>query len=764
MSVYLYRWGRFAFRRKWTVITVWLVMFVLLVGLGAEFSKPMSNNFSAPNLPSERANEILDKHFPGASQGFKFDSVTGSYVIAAPAGQKLTDPANRAALEAFVVKLGQLDIVDHNKPLYNPVEAAEMMGCLATPDPVQCGGAPLNVLSKTAPETVGLINVPFTIKKAADVTDRDRDVAYDVAADARNAGLTVEVSGTIVQKQEDPSGTSEMIGMAVALVVMVVTFGAIVAAFVPIVTAIVGLAAATSSVLLGSSVLEFPSFTTFLAAMIGIALSIDYALFIVSRYKHELAVQNSPEDAAGTALGTAGSAVVFAGLTVIIALAGLGIVGVKFMTFMGLGGAIAAGFAVLTAITLMPALLGALGNRLFTPKLPMIAQHDSEDETSVTLGMRFGRLISRAPWVALTLSVVVLGALAAPAASLNLALPGDDSMPKTSTMRKAYELRTEAFGEGSNGVLSVVADMSGVPAEKRESAVKALRDKLASYSGMDYVSEPQWSEDQQGVLLDGVPKSGPNHQATKDLVADARKAEAQLKADYGIEYGITGTTAIYADIDQLLLSKIVPYLVIVAGAAFVLLILVFRSILVPLTAALGFLLSMGATFGATVLIFQQGKLGLVDDPHPLVSFMPIMLIGLMFGLAMDYQVFLVTRMREEFVHGKSPTEAMVSGYSHSVRVVTAAAIIMISVFGSFLMEVDVTAKVFGFALAAGVLLDAFIVRMVLIPALLVIMGKWSWWMPKWLDDILPDIDVEGSKLRELQQRSPETATEPVGVS
>ncbi|MGY1864352.1 MMPL family transporter [Nocardia gipuzkoensis] len=764
MSVYLYRWGKFAFRRKWIVLPVWLVLFVLLGGLGAQLSKPMTNDFSLPNLPSERANEILDKHFPGASAAFKFDAVTGTYVAATPDGQKLTDPANRAALDAFIAKLGQLDIVDHSKPIVDPVEAAEKMGCLTNPDPAQCSGAPLNVLSKTAPETVAVINVPFTIKTFSDVTDEDRAAAYDVAADARNAGLTVEMSGSIAQKQEAPSGKSEMIGMAVALVVMIVAFGAIVAAFVPIVTAIIGLGAATSLIMVGTSLIEVPSFTTFLASMIGIALSIDYALFIVSRYKHELAVQDSPEEAAGAALGTAGSAVVFAGLTVIIALGGLSVVGVKFMTFMGLGGAIAAAFAVLTAITLMPALIGAFGRFLFKPKLPVVAQHDPEDDTSVTNGMRFGKLIGKAPWAALVLSVVVLGALAAPAAGLNLGLPGEDSMPKTSTVRKAYELRTEGFGEGSNGILNVAVDLTNVPADNREAAVDALRAKLASYPGMDYVTAPQWSEDKAGALLDGVPKSGPNNQDTKDLVQDAREAEGALKAEYGIEYGVTGTTAIYADIDHVLLSKIVPYLALVAGAAFVLLILVFRSILVPLTAALGFLLSMAATFGATVLIFQEGALGLIEDPHPLVSFLPIMLIGLVFGLAMDYQVFLVTRMREEFVHGKSPTEAVVAGYHHGARVVTAAAIIMISVFGSFLMETDVTAKSMGFALAVGVLLDAFVVRMVLIPSLLVIMGKWSWWMPKWLDRILPDIDVEGAKLRVLQQRSSGTEKEPVSVS
>lgn len=763
MSVYLYRFGKFAFRRKWIVLPIWLVLLGILGALGAQLSKPMSNDFSMPSLPSERATEILDKHFPGASSAFSLDAVTGTYVIAAPEGQKLTDPANRAAVDAFVARLGQFDLVDHAKPVTNPILAAEAMGCLTAPDPATCSGAPLNVLNAEAPDTVAVIAVPFTIESFADITPENREAAYDVADAARAAGLTVELSGSIAQEENQPSGQAEMIGMAVALVVMIVGFGAIVAAFVPIITAIAGLGAAISVVTLGTSFMEIPSFTTFLASMIGIALSIDYALFIVSRYKHELTVQDSPEEAAGIALGTAGSAVVFAGLTVIIALAGLSIVGVQFLTFMGLGGAIAAAFAVITAITLMPALLGAFGRFLFTPKLPFIAKHDPEDDSTVTNGMRFGRLLGKAPWVAVVLSVIVLGALAAPAANLNLGLPGEDAMPTDSTVRKAYELRTEGFGEGSNGVLNVVVDLENVPGDRREEAVNALRDRLAGYPDMDYVTTPMLSENGAGAMLDAVPKAGPNNQATKDLVASARDAEAELNAQYGMEYGITGPTAIYADIDHVLLSKIVPYLAIVAGAAFVLLILVFRSILVPLTAALGFLLSMAATFGATVLIFQEGAFGLISDPHPIVSFLPIMLIGLVFGLAMDYQVFLVTRMREEFVHGKSPAEAVVSGYHHGARVVTAAAIIMISVFASFMLEPDVTVKSFGFALAAGVLFDAFVVRMVLIPALLVIMGKWSWWMPAWLDRVLPEIDVEGAKLRDLQQPAGVPNKEPVGV-
>ncbi|NKY47784.1 MMPL family transporter [Nocardia cerradoensis] len=793
MSVYLYRWGKFAFRRKWIVLPVWLLIFVIVGAVGVGLKKQSQDDFNMPDLPSQKATDILDREFPGQSAAFKFDAVTGTYVASATHG-KLTDPDNHQALTALVEKINNLDIVDKSKinaqapdpqrrgVLTDPVAATTAIGCTSgdRTDPnfvAKCGLAPLNVLGKNNnADTVAYFSVPFKIKSFSDITQADRDQAYKVADEARAAGLDVEISGTIATQQAPPGGQSEMIGYAVAFIVMMVAFGALIAAFVPILTGIVGVGMASSLIMAGTSIANIPNFTTVLAAMIGIALSIDYALFIVSRYKHELAVQDSPEEAAGVAIGTAGSAVVFAGMTVIIALCGLSIVGVSFLTWMGLGGALAALFAILVALTLLPAMMGAFGRFLFKPKLPLVARTDTEDDNAVTNGKRFARLIAKAPWVTLGASVIVLGLLAAPAVNLSLGLPGEDSQPKTTTVRKAYDLRTEGFGEGSNGTLLVVADLTKVKPEQRQEAVMALHDKLAGYQGMDFVTMPSTNKltsektpdyvNSTGAQLTAVPDHGPNNSETQDLVKHARDAESDLQAKYGMEYGITGSTAIYADVSNALLGKIVPYMTIVAIAAFILLVLVFRSVLVPLTAALGFLLSMAATFGATVLIFQQDKLGLIGDQHPIVSFLPIMLIGLVFGLAMDYQVFLVTRMREEYVHGKSPKDAMVSGYHHGARVVTSAAIIMISVFGGFMLESDVTAKSMGFALAAGVLFDAFLVRMVLIPSLLVLLGEWAWWMPKWLNRILPDIDVEGTKLRELQQRDRDTAAEkepvPVG--
>ncbi|UPK76523.1 MMPL family transporter [Nocardioidaceae bacterium SCSIO 66511] len=765
MSVLLYRFGKFAFRRWWVVIPVWVLLLVGLGATAAAVSQSMEDDFSMPNLPSERATDIMDKHFPGMSQEFDFDAVTGTYVIEAPAGEKLTDPDNKAAVDELVANLNKLDIIDHKQPLQNPVDAAAKMGCVgadAQSDELQqtCSGAPLNVLSEDDPASVAVLDTEFTIKDWQDVTEADRDAAYDAADSARDAGLTVEMSGSLAMEEQAPGGSAEMIGMGVALIVMIIAFGALIAPFIPIITAIVGTGMASITIMLGTSVTSIPSFTTFLASMIGIALSIDYALFIVSRYKHELHVAPTREEAAGRALGTAGSAVVFAGLTVIIALGGLSIVGVRFLTFMGLGGALAAAFAVIVALTLMPALLGMFGKALFKPKLPLIAQHDPEDDTAVTNGIRFARLIGRRPALMLTLGIVVLGALSIPALNLSLGLPGDESMPKDTTIRKAYDIRTDGFGEGSNGVLQVAADLSDVPQDDRKPAIDALRTELESHDDMDYVVGPLQSEDGAGAIFQGVPKSGPNNQDTKDLVKEVRDAEDGLAADYGIEYGVTGTTAIYADVDDVMLGSIVPYMALVAGAAFVLLIIVFRSVLIPLTAALGFLLSVAATFGATVVIFQEGAFGLIDDPRPVVSFMPIMLIGLVFGLAMDYTVFTVTRMREEYVHGESPLQAMMKGYHHGARVVVSAAIIMISVFSAFMMEEDVTAKSMGFALAAAVFFDAFIVRMVILPSLLALMGKAAWWIPGWLDKIVPNVDIEGEKIAQLTASQSEPEPEP----
>ena len=770
MSVLLYRLGKLAFRRWYVVLPIWLVGLVVLAGTAMAISKPYEDSFDAPGLPSERATEIMDEHFPGMSKEFDTNAVTGSYVIEAPEGEKLTDPENRAAVAALVNDINDLDIIDHDEPIPNPIDDAEEMGCLegdrgSDEFAEKCSGATLNVLNEEDPDTVAYIDTVFTME-FADMTTDHQDAAYDLADPAREAGLTVELGGVIGQEVELPGGTAELIGIGVALVVMIVVFGALVAPLIPIFTAIVGLFSAMMVLTGATAFTEIPSFTTFLMSMIGIALSIDYALFIVSRYKHESHSASSKEEraeAAGRALGTAGSAVVFAGLTVIIALSGLAIVGFRFLTLMGLGAALAAAFAVFVALTLMPALLGMFGRALFKPKIPGVAKHDPEDDRYVTNGQRFAQLIARKPAVTLAVGVIALVALAIPALSLSLGLPGEESLSEEQSARKAYDIRTEGFGEGSNGILQIAVDLTDVPEDQRDPALDDLREVLVSQDEMDYVAGPIRSDDGAGAMFQGVPLSGPNNQDTKDLMQDVRDAEAGLQSEYGMEYGVTGTTAIFADIDNKLLDAIVPYMAIVAGAAFILLILVFRSILIPFAAAAGYVLSVAATFGAVVLIFQEGTFGFIDDPRPVVSFLPIMMIGLIFGLAMDYTLFTVTRMREEYIHGQPPLQAMIRGYHHGARVVVAAAIIMISVFGAFILETDPTSKQMGFGLATAILLDAFIIRMMVLPSVLALVGKAAWWLPTWLDRVVPNVDVEGEKLRAMLPVTTEAEEEPVAT-
>ncbi len=426
--------------------------------------------------------------------------------------------------------------------------------------------------------------------------------------------------------------------------------------------------------------------------MIGLAVAIDYSLFIMSRFRHELTLTDNRAEAAGRAVGTAGSAVVFAGLTVIIALVALRVVGIPFLSDMGAAAAFTVLIAVLIALTLLPAILGMFGRKAFAGKIPFLSKRaeESEDEDSgkPKLALRFISAVVRRPLVPLIGGVVLLGALALPATGLSLALPSEATGDPATSARQAYDLIDEGFGDGRNGPLIAVVDAkdASVPA-----GGEAFAEVVSTISGFDDVQNAQVvggvneAGDTAQVLI--TPKSGPTDPpATMDLVSSLRGAEGGLNDSIGVSYGITGQTALEGDVSDTLKDALVPYLAVVVGLAFILLLLVFRSILVPLTATLGFLLSVLATFGATVAIFQHGWLGIISNPQPLVSFMPIFLIGVVFGLAMDYQVFLVTRMREEYVHGASAKEAVTIGFNHGARVVSAAAVIMISVFGAFIAE------------------------------------------------------------------------------
>jgi RND superfamily putative drug exporter len=728
MASYLYRLGRLAFRRRWLVVAVWgIVLGAALVGAGT-LSGQTSDSFSIPGTPSQQAMDLVSERFPQASA----DGATARVVFAAPPGQTLTTAANREAVEAAVASLGK---------------------------------AP-EVATVSNPFTSGTVNKSGRIAfaqatyevPAAEVSANALSALNGVVDHARATGLTVEVGGDVLQPKAGTSAT-EGIGVAVAAVVLLLTFGSLIAAGLPLLTALLGIGIGVGAITAATGFVDLSSTTPTLALMLGLAVAIDYALFIVSRYRSEVALGRGREEAAGRAVGTAGSAVVFAGLTVLIALAALSVVGIPFLTQMGLAAAGTVAVSVLIALTLLPALLGFAGERIAGA-----TGRTSRDGASPGVGQNFGtrwaRAVARRPVAVLLAAVVALGVLAVPALDLRLGMPDDGNSAPDTTQRKAYDLLADGFGPGFNAPLTIVVDTSGGSARDAASQVATLVKGLDDVAA---VTPAVVNKAGDTALLTVIPDSGPGSTATEELVRAIRDQDGVVP---GANIGVTGLTAVNIDISTKLGDALLPYLAIVVGLAFVLLMLVFRSLLVPLKAAAGFLLSIAATFGAVVAVFQWGwaadLLG-VDQTGPIISFLPILLVGIVFGLAMDYEVFLVTRMREEHVHGADPREAVVSGLGHGARVVTAAAIIMISVFTGFILSSESIVKSIGFALGAAVLFDAIVVRMTIVPAVMTLLGRSAWWLPRWLDRALPDVDVEGERLRHLLDDARDSEHEPVAV-
>ncbi|GAA3945455.1 MMPL family transporter [Actinoplanes auranticolor] len=719
MASFLYRLGRFAFRRRWLVVGLWLAVLAAGVTGAVTLSGPTSDASRIPGTPSQQAIDLLQQRFPQASA----DGATARVVFAATAGQQLTGAATKAAVEQVVAELRQAPQV------------------ASVNDPFQSGAV-------NQAGTVGFAQATYRVA-AQELTAGDRVALTGIAERARAKGLTVEVGGDALQPQAE-QGLGEVIGVAVAAVVLVITFGSMVAAGLPLLTALFGIGIGISLITAATGFIDLSSNTPILALMLGLAVSIDYALFIVSRYRHELADGREPEEASGRAVGTAGSAVVFAGLTVVIALAALSVVGVPFLTQMGLAAALTVAIAVVIALTLLPAMLGFAGRRVLGKRARTQRTRDPE-AGRITFGTRWARAIARRPVATLLIAVAALGIVATPTLDLQLGIQDDATAAPDSTQRKAYDLLAAGFGAGFNGPLIVVVD---TPAGAAKTTAEQVVQKITAVPGVTTAATAAVNPAGDTALLTVIPTSGPGDTATKDLVRAIRDLDGTIT---GASIGVTGLTAVSIDVSTKLTDALLPYLAVVVGLAFLLLMLVFRSVLVPIKATLGFLLSLAATFGALVALFQWGwgadLLG-VEQTGPIISSLPIVVIGIVFGLAMDYQVFLVTRMREDYVHGAAPREAVITGFGHGARVVTAAALIMISVFAGFIIAPDTFIKSIGFALAAAVLFDAFVVRMTIVPAVMILLGKAAWWLPRWLDRLLPNVDVEGEKLRHQLDDAP----------
>ncbi|MER5339592.1 MMPL family transporter [Streptomyces mirabilis] len=775
MPAFLHRLGRLAFRRRRRMLALWLALVAAAVLCMTAFggTGKLDNTFAIPGSESQRALDRMKTDFP------TFSGTSAQIVFTATDGQKVTGPADSARIRAALDAAGSAP------------QVAKVV-------------SPFDAHTISADGTTAVAQVRYEVPQSA-LEPNALDGLKSAVAGANQQGMRVDVGGSAFGNAPSESHRSDIIGVGVALVILTLTFGSLLTAGIPVVTALFGVATAIFGALSLTGTVSISSTAQSLALMIGLAVGIDYALFIVSRHRFHLAHGMEPEESAALAVGTAGSAVVFAGLTVVIAMTGLTVVGIPYLTAMGLAAAGAVLIAVLVATTLLPAVLGFAGTRL-TPGpgsramrreqavggagedadgenvvsttgdsvlsgtgdnvargTEEIVASDAEEivasrtgehvmsrtgehvaGTAANAAERWFRLVTRRPLLTLVAVVAFLGALAWPAHDMRLALPDNGTAPGSSSQRIAFDRVGEKLGPGFNGPLLVLTDTSH--SSDPTTAAQRVAATIGALPDVATVGKPVANPATHTALIQVIPDSAPSDPATKTLVNTIRDDRAAILRDTGATVQVTGSTAVSVDVAAKLDSALIPFAAVVIGLSLLLLLLVFRSLVVPLKAAAGFLLSIAATLGAVVGVFQLGHLGSligVDTTGPVSSFLPIILLAVLFGLAMDYEVFLVSRMRESYLRTGNPLGAVHSGARHSGRVVTAAALIMTSVFAAFLTSDSTMLKQIAFALAAGVLLDAFVIRMTFVPAVLALTRHAAWWLPKWLERRLPDLDIEG---------------------
>jgi len=714
MSAWLYAVGRWCFRRRLTVIAIWVALLAGLGGAALVGHGSFNNAFSIPSSSSQEALDRLSMTFPSAA------ALSAMAVIELPEGDSVDD--YKSEIEDAVKDFEALDEVDSATSPWN-----EYVTGLISDD-----------------ERAAIVQLALTFEETP--TEADLEPITHVADDLAETlpeGTIVSMGGEAYNIELPALTIIEAIGLLVALVVLTIVLGSLVAAGLPLITAIIGVGVSMALLFLLTGIFDINSTTPLLSVMLGLAVGIDYALFILSRHRDQLAAGIDPEESAGRAVGTSGSAVVFAGLTVFIALLGLSVANIPFLTVMGIFAALTVAFSVAIALTLLPALMGVLGARM-TPK----ARKPKKAKKKEGFGFAWWvKTVTTHPIVTMVIVITALGALAVPTLGLQVSLPNAGQQTAGTPARVAFDLLEENFGPGINGPLIVTADIIG--STDPLGVMAGLKEDIEAMDGVASVPMSTPNENADTGLVQIIPTTGPTDPATADLVRALADRADEWEAEYGVATNVTGMTAVQIDISEKLTAALLPFGVLVVGLSLILLAAVFRSVWVPVKATLGYLLSVGAAFGATALVFNYGvgkELINLEKPMPVISFLPILLMGILFGLAMDYEVFLVSRMREEYVHGKSAVEAVRSGFVASGPVVAAAAIIMFSVFAFFVPEGMGAIKAIAFALAVGVAVDAFLVRMTLVPAVMALLGDKAWWLPKWLDRILPTFDVEGEVL------------------
>lgn len=720
MAKLLYRLGLFSARHRLAVIFSWAAVLALVSVTAITGMRFGDGAFDIPGTESSKAMKSLETEFPSSkTEG----SASLQFVLRTPEGSTL----NQSSYAAQVTEL-----------LHSAESLSNITGVVSPLDPAR------PFISQDQTTAVATFN--FT-----GVTESNAESVYSevekLAETARNAGFEAEIGGTLTSPLPEILGPSEIIGALIAFAVLFITFGSLVAAGANMLTALLGVGVGVLGIFASSAFLQpIGSMTPILAVMLGLAVGIDYSLFIIARFRSELREGRDIDTSIGRAVGTAGSSVIFAGVTVIIALTALSIVNIPFITEMGLAAALAVFVAVLMALTLLPVFLGFMGQKAL-PKRERpdrgtrIQVHKQKDTTKVGCLEKWAYVVVYKPVRSLIAGFVLLAVLAIPVLSLQTALntPGGDD--PESSQRRAYNIVAEEFGAGSQNPLVILVESEDAVQDE----ASAMQTILLTLDNVQMVAPPQISQSGTTALISVLPADGPAEDSTKDLVHDIRERAPDLDA----AVSVTGETAISIDVDQKLGEALVTYIAVIVGLALILLIILFRSIIVPLIATLGFLLSLGAGIGVTVAIFQWGWAdAIIAAPtgSPMLSLLPILIVGILFGLAMDYQVFLVSRMREAYIKGWSPQEAILDGFSKSAFIVVAAAAIMAAVFGGFALSPSPLVASIALALTIGVIADAFIVRMIIVPAALSLLGRSAWWIPSWLDKALPNLDTEGRAL------------------
>lgn len=725
MTKHLYRLGNWAVEHKKKVllgsIGILLAMVIVALTTGPKFNEEMS----IPGTESEEAGKILNKAFPTPID----EGGQVHLVLKAPKNETLeSENINSTIIET----LNEIKEVDKTvESVSTPLELGNLSG------------------NKKIGYAVVTYNVP-----AGDVTEASKEIILKNIENTRNAGIQTELAGNVTFSELEIGGISEAIGVIIAFLVLAITFTSFLAAGMPILTAAIGLGIGIMTISVGTHFLDIPSFSLSLAAMLGLAVGIDYALFIISRYRQQLDEGYSVKESVSIANGTAGSAVVFAGITVIIALLGLSVAKIPFLSMMGVAAAVCVFIAILIAIILVPAILGMMGKKIRpSRKNSLLRKITRSDKMGSN---KWGEFIIKRPLLVAILGIAFLVVITIPFFHMELGLPDNGTKSTETTERRAYDLLSEAYGPGYHASIVILAEATN-DTKNSEEALNKTVEEISSLSNVKSVSPAIPSASGDVFMISVTPTTGPNDSKTKDLVNAAREKFEVLEKENHITLKMTGATAVNIDISQKLNDALPTFSLLIVGFAFILLVLVFRSLLIPFKAVLGFLLSLGATLGFSVYVIQDGNfISLFGFPtaSPVLSFLPVIVIGILFGLAMDYEVFLVSRMREEYTHTGDAKKAIMAGMNDSGGVVTAAGLIMIAVFAGFMLAPDPIIKSMGFALTFGVLFDAFVVRMTIVPAIMSLMGKSAWYLPRWLDKILPDLDIEGeSIIRELETKN-----------